>query len=496
MKKNRFDTFFHPFVILIYGTLAYNLHLLARFGEKRKRIPLILLSALFLLGWFIVSVYRERKKKKNTSASTEKKFFSPTVYTASAALVLLVITFLTGKSLYQSAQAGQGQLSYYVDQYLNEKELSFTEKNLYKDGLNGIFLPLDEQFTLPKEFYIASDFLINFKKNGRITAFDGEFYGKNEEGESESYILSYNEERSTKMTVSLNREVEKTYAEDKKLDPLFDLLEHISLEEAAISYLEDEYRLTYTGIVFRGALLGNRYEVTEDGTVLPIDPDVSGYTLTLYGKTRDIPEDVFAHYIYVGAKTVTNEEFEQRWEDEKEPINWEIGYNIHDGVESYFITKEVGYQLAVADAALGTRYYALLQTTDGGNNWEIWNPDPFLGEGGGSAGITFLDESLGFSALSKQSGTQATLYRTIDGGQSYEPVTFPIVEVPLTSQETYEAFTFPGMPVEKDGQLYVSVGQGADGDYKGGISALFVSSDRGETWTFIGEEPLEKNDDF
>ncbi len=44
------------------------------------------------------------------------------------------------------------------------------------------------------------------------------------------------------------------------------------------------------------------------------------------------------------------------------------------------------------------------------------------------------------------------------------------------------------MPYKKDGKLYVSVGQGADGDYKGGIHGLFVSEDMGKTWDYIGEE--------
>lgn len=477
----------NPIVLGLYGVLAYNIHLLARYGEKRIRIPIIILVALVLLGWFIWTIYQKQKNKDKVTKDKAEKSVYNKVYLVFAVGTILGISIFTGRSLYQSAQAGQGQLFYYFYKYQNEKKLSFEEKNIYENGLDGIFDTLEEKFDLPEELYIGEDFLINFEKDGRITAFDGQFYGKNEAGESEDYMISYNEEQSDKMTVYLNSYYEETYAEDKKLVPLFEILERVSLEEAATRYLEDEYRLTYNGIFYRGSVLGDTYWIQESGASTSSDLPASGYTLHLYGRSRET-NDLFAHYVYAGAKTMTDDEFELKWAAEKEPVEWEIGYNNHEGVESYLINEELGYQLSIVDAALGKRYYELLETKDGGESWDAFNPDPFLGEAGGSAGITFIDESLGFIALSKQSGTRAILYRTVDGGESYEKVSFPTVEVPLIDNETYEAFTFPGMPFEEEGKLYVLVGQGAEGDYKGGIYGLFVSTNRGETWEYLGEQ--------
>ena len=47
----------------------------------------------------------------------------------------------------------------------------------------------------------------------------------------------------------------------------------------------------------------------------------------------------------------------------------------------------------------------------------------------------FLNETLGFIALSHSGGSPAELYRTEDGGATFERVTLPAVEVPLTGRD-------------------------------------------------------------
>ena len=82
---------------------------------------------------------------------------------------------------------------------------------------------------------------------------------------------------------------------------------------------------------------------------------------------------------------------------------------------------------------------------------------------------------------------QATLFRTENGGEIISPVTFPDVQVPLIDDETYNPFQFPDMPYEENGELYVTVGQGPNGDYNSGAKALYQSSDNGKTWVFLEE---------
>lgn len=150
---------------------------------------------------------------------------------------------------------------------------------------------------------------------------------------------------------------------------------------------------------------------------------------------------------------------------------------------------DICYAMYVADAALGSRLYGLLKSTDGGTTWYVHSDNPFQDASGGSVEFTFLDESFGFAALSHNGGDEATLYVTEDGGLSYCPV--PMLgnpKVTLTDGTQYEPYDYPQMPYYAKDQLVLTVGQGADGDYDGGDRnklARFISVDHGKTFVFL-----------
>ena len=117
---------------------------------------------------------------------------------------------------------------------------------------------------------------------------------------------------------------------------------------------------------------------------------------------------------------------------------------------------------------------------------QVVNQDPFLGAGGGAAGITFINPEIGFMALSHNGGDEAELFRTGDGGKTTERVELPYTvmgEIPNPE----EPFDFPSMPYEEDGILNMLIGQGTDGDYHGGSKALYRSEDLGVTWEYVRE---------
>lgn len=128
-----------------------------------------------------------------------------------------------------------------------------------------------------------------------------------------------------------------------------------------------------------------------------------------------------------------------------------------------------------------------MKTVDGGATWEMINEGPFKDSLGGAAGITFINDKLGFLGLSHGGGTYSNLYRTEDGGVSYEKIEFPLKEVVLDNGESINPFDFPDMPYEENGVLNMLVGQGADGDYNVNSKALYQSKDNGATWEFIKE---------
>lgn len=149
---------------------------------------------------------------------------------------------------------------------------------------------------------------------------------------------------------------------------------------------------------------------------------------------------------------------------------------------------QIRYRMVVEDAALGSRFYGLLKSTDGGETWQMSNPDPFDQQMGMGIDFTFLDERFGFATLMHNGGDEADLYVTEDGGDSYQSVVIEKYMVTLENGYTYAPYDYPQMPYEEDGVLIMLCGQGADGDYDGGDGAglaLYQSEDGGHTFRFV-----------
>ncbi len=146
----------------------------------------------------------------------------------------------------------------------------------------------------------------------------------------------------------------------------------------------------------------------------------------------------------------------------------------------------IGYRMVVLDAALGSRMYGLIKSTDGGESWQVKSRDPF-GESGMGIDFTFLDEDFGFATLMHNGGDEADLFVTENGGESYERCVMQGFTVALDDGYVYDPYDYPGMPYEEEGVIYVLCGQGADGDYDGGDRAkmaLYRSADHGHTFVF------------
>lgn len=148
---------------------------------------------------------------------------------------------------------------------------------------------------------------------------------------------------------------------------------------------------------------------------------------------------------------------------------------------------EIRYRMIVLDAALGSRFYGLIKSTDDGATWDIVSNDPFASQTGMGIDFTFLDENFGFATLAHNGGDSAVLYVTEDGGKSYEQVEIQHWTVTSSGGEIYAPYDFPQMPYFEDEVLYLKCGQGADGDYNGGDNAQlagYFSDDHGHTFRF------------
>lgn len=158
---------------------------------------------------------------------------------------------------------------------------------------------------------------------------------------------------------------------------------------------------------------------------------------------------------------------------------------------SYESVDGIEYRMIPVDRACGSSYYALIGTADGGGSATMVNSDPYLGSGGSAKWICFLqDGQTGFSCLSYSGGACGSLYRTEDGGRSFETVEYPSVKVKLSDGTYYNPFVMPEKIYEKEGKLYLEVGQGESGDYcgeNGFCNGLYESKDNGKTWTYVKE---------
>lgn len=487
--------FLNPLVLIIYGILCFYLYSLSQYGGVKKKVPIIIGSVFLMLLWFLWCYYKKTKVIGEDQEKLEltkkisirpKKMTFIKLWFFIACFILLATTFITSIKIYQSAIPYNGKLSWFIEDLKNRRQISFVHNNIYENDITGIFDEIESKIKLPEDLYLSYNFKLKFRNDGTITSFDTYVYGKDKKGQIESFLISYDENKSKKIIVYLNGFVGADFNEEKKLQPLIDILQWIPLEDTVSPWNEDQYEILYAGVRDWGYNTEGILYVDEVGNMWREDNStrkILGYTVSVYIPGK---EDLHtpARFIYEGKNSFTDSPTVNENHNDK----WKLGYSYNEGEETFFINEKLGYQLSVVDSALGSRFYALLQTKDGGENWKTINEDPYLNHTGVSSGITFINESLGFIALSHSGGIQAELYRTTDGGLSYEEIPLPTIEVPLGEDQVQGPFDFPKMPYEENGKILLLVGQGQDGDYKSGIQALYQSEDQGETWIFVKEK--------
>lgn len=272
--------------------------------------------------------------------------------------------------------------------------------------------------------------------------------------------------------------------EEMRLNPLIDAMNIIPIKETISEWESETFDVYYIG--------ERDWGYNKEGIIYYNSEEVLGQPENAYKKIQGYTTSVhLAHdptvtpkrFVYTEEEILLGAEGSASDPDNLPPA--EVPIQV---AEEFDLNDELGYQLVVLDAALGSRFYGLTKRTEVGGEYELLNNDPFNGSSGGAAGLTFITEDLGFSALSHSGGIYADLYRTIDGGKSFEKIEIPEVEVPLNNSEGYNPFDFLEMPYKEGDHLVMYVSQGADGDYKQGISAIFHSYDDGLTWEFIREE--------
>lgn len=466
-----------------YNGLEIKINDIKFFKVKKKYTYIILKNndVIILSLEDIDEYYKDRLKEKLLDKKVKSNLKNIWIYLS--IIILFFTTVYYGIRIYETSINFNGKLSWKLYDFKNKKTAKFDNNNIYNDGIEGILKDINEKVNLPGKLYVSdSGFNVEFSKDGTIESFYVFIYGDNENGELQSYLLDYDLSKSKKITIYLNGYINADYNEDKLLEPFVNAMKVIPLEDTVSKWDEDKYGILYYGKRSWGFNTDGIVYIDNNGNTKEPDvmtSEIIGYTVSVYvpGKENSITP---VRYNLVNDLSNINEKTLDK------PDTTRNNSSSSEDKE-YYINDKIGYKLKVVGAALGSRFYSLEGTKDGGISWSTINDDPFLGSSGGASGIVFINESIGFISLSHNGGDEADLYRTEDGGSTFNLIDIPKKEVKLDDGSVIEPFDFPEMPFEDNGVLNVLVGQGADGDYNGNSSALYESKDNGATWEFIKE---------
>lgn len=170
--------------------------------------------------------------------------------------------------------------------------------------------------------------------------------------------------------------------------------------------------------------------------------------------------------------------------------------DLKDVVYVYFKDENEGYIVCSLDFAMGRYAPGLYKTTDGKNfeQIDIFNSLGWLGR---DSKIYAFNENLVYVIDTRVDATSTNLLVSTDGFKTFSDVKVPKgkfkMEEDNTTYEFFQIYDTFEMPIFVDGKYSLVIGQGSDGDYRGGTKVLYESED-GINWNFIKEFVEEPKD--
>ncbi len=379
----------------------------------------------------------------------------------------------------------KGRISELIADRKTTQYITFTHDNIIDDGLDGLMKDLSVRLDLPDQLYQSGDFQATFKNDGTIKKIDWYVYGLDKSGETQSFLISYDASKSSRIIVHTGGYVDADYNDDFKIEPLLQISRY-GYDKAIGDYLlfsmQKEYVIRYGG---KQTLYSSENVVDVDQyyseddieKILEEYSSLSGYVVSIESPGYNIMLPIrLVSNLEIGANSLSN------YEEDDESFGYEEDSS-EDKLTAYLNDKEV-LRLAVVDSACGSRFYELRKSTDGGKNWSVYNDDPLLGSAGVADGIWFHDEQHGFVVLSHSGGEYSQMFYTDNGGESFVELSMPMDTVETLPEEakeygfTIEDYDYYYMPYVEDGKIVIKVG--LYGGEPHGIH--FVSDDNGMTW--------------
>lgn len=488
--------------LIFYIFLLYQLWHLCQYGGVRTHFFGLIICAAGVAVTVILCLVLKRDKKNVDKESVE--FVKEGKKISKTLLSFVLCTFFFGGLIIYSAIPYHGALSWKIDEWMRKKEVVLKHDNLFESGVEGVLNDLETELDLPEELYIANKFQVTFDENGDVQTIYAFLYGKDENEEKKTYLIDYNADVSHSMTIRIDGNVNGQYEQDMKLSPMLEILNRADWKEqvkswSAISEEQQTYEILYLGRRVFDTTEGLKYisgDADGDGVETEGNNfiqfgyagEIVGYEVSLH-----IPASEFItpiRYImepeYISQEQLDEERQIQQAEDAQNTESWTVDQV--DGTMYFFLNEEIGWRLVVTDAALGSRFYELEKTEDGGAVWKHTNEDPFGGTIGVAEGLLFFNENFGFAGLTGASQSDSQMYVTRDAGLTFEKIQLPmdmIKELPEQASEsgfTIEDYDYLNMPEKKDSVLTIMVT--TDATESNGI--IFQSKDDGVTWEYSG----------
>lgn len=176
---------------------------------------------------------------------------------------------------------------------------------------------------------------------------------------------------------------------------------------------------------------------------------------------------------------------------------WETTNLDFPGGQLTFISHTEGFMLSSLGLAAGSDYVAVRHTTDSGKTWQtVFSHEPgqeagTLPSSGIKNGITFMDDKIGFITGSAPVSESLYLYRTADGGASWEQKTCE--SLPIFG----EGDIWEPSPVRKVSPTTAFVAIKAHiAERETTVTHWCKTTDAGETWQYISSQEEVEFSDF
>lgn len=483
-RKEYCSILISPVIILIYGCWLRTVYQLCQYGGIRRRAPVIIGLGAVLLLWFLIwtiiyFVWGNRKATAD-SAVSRRNSLAISIILLLEAVSLCLCTVFYGYRIYQTSIPYNGKLAWYIEEKKNCKQVPLTENHFYETGIDGILSALEAELgvAFTQELYVSGNFNLAIDENGTITSVDTYLFSLDETGIAQSYLISYDASADEAMTVWLNGEVNVEYPDQKRLQPMRDMIQAL-MDSALFFQGEFPYVFHYAG--YQQKSYSENWFLLSDGTLANYPStnygmSVTGYMMTVSANGCDIATIVSD---VDSLQTIAEIEAEEQLEIAKE--SGQTLFTDEKGTMTFYLNGSASMNLQIVDAAAGSRWYSF-SSSDG-----ITNPDPFDGAGGVAEGIYFTDEDTGWILLSSPSSDYSRMFYTENGGTDFVQVTLPMEDAKTDLAQNsfafvFEDFDYIDIPYEEHGALYVKVGiNAAELSY---VSAVFISEDQGKTWVY------------